>query len=183
MARRRRRAPASGPPAARQTVSRAIEGQSQSPRTVVSHLATGNASGAASWPPLAKLPWPVAMLAVLVLVSYLPAMLWAGFVWDDVIFTDSKGVREWSGLWRIWFDPTEAIDMEGHYWPLVYSTFWLEHKLWGLEPAGYHIVNVLLHLANTVLLYRILGKLAVPGALLIAAVFAVHPLHVSRWPG
>ena len=117
-------------------------------------------------------------LGALIGVSYLPAMLWGGFVWDDRVFTDAEPVREVSGLWRIWFSPN-AIENEGHYWPLVYSTFWLEHKLWGFAPTGYHVVNVLLHLANTLLLWRILRRLAVPGAWLVAAVFAVHPLHVE----
>ena len=116
-------------------------------------------------------------LAALAVGCYLPALS-AGFVWDDEAFTDDAVVREWSGLWRIWFSP-RAIENEGHYWPLVYTSFWLEHKLWGFAPAGYHAVNVLLHAANTLLVRRLAGRLAVPGAWLVAAVFAVHPLHVE----
>ena len=117
-------------------------------------------------------------LGLLVVVSYLPAMLWGGFVWDDNICIKVDPVRDVSGLWQIWFSPS-AIDGEGHYWPLGYTTFWLEHKLWGFDPTGYHIVNVLLHLANTLLLWHLLRRLTVPGAWVVAAVFAVHPLHVE----
>ena len=121
---------------------------------------------------------PILVLGVLVIVCYLPAMLWGGFVWDDSILIDAKPVQDVSGLWQIWFSPS-AIEGEGHYWPLVYTTFWLEHKLWGFDPTGYHIVNVLLHLANTLLVWHLLRRLSVPGAWVVAAVFAVHPLHVE----
>ena len=123
---------------------------------------------------------PILALGLLVVVSYLPAMLWGGFVWDDKIFVNADPIREVSGLWHIWFSPSDiSIEGEGHYWPLVYTTFWLEHKLWGFAPTGYHIVNVLLHLANTLLVWHLLRRLAVPGAWVVAAVFAVHPLHVE----
>ena len=118
------------------------------------------------------------VLGLMMFVSYLPAMLWGGFILDDRILTNAEPVQEVSGLWQIWFSPS-ALGEEGHYWPLVYTTFWLEHKLWGYAPAGYHIVNVLLHLANTLLLWHLLRRLAVPGAWVVAAVFAVHPLHVE----
>ena len=117
-------------------------------------------------------------LVLLAVVFYLPAMLWGGFVWDDKIITNSEPVREASGLWQIWFSPS-AIEKEAHYWPLVYTMFWLEHKLWGFAPLGYHVVNVLLHLANTLLLWHLMRRLATPGAWMVAAVFAVHPLHVE----
>ena len=117
-------------------------------------------------------------LGLLVVVSYLPAMLWGGFVWDDTTCIKADPVRDVSGLWQIWFSPG-AIEGERHYWPLVYTTFWLEHKLWGFDPTGYHVVNVLLHLANVLLLWHLLRRLAVPSAWMMAAVFAVHPLHVE----
>ena len=128
---------------------------------------------------LAARPWlqPLA-LALLVLVSYLPAMLARDFVWDDVTMIGSRAVREPGGLRLIWFDPGE-IPAEGHYWPLVYTAFRLQHKLWGATAAGFHVVNVLLHLANTLLLWRLLRGEAVAGAWLAAAVFALHPVHVE----
>ena len=117
-------------------------------------------------------------LGLLVLVCYLPAMMWGGFVWDDHLCIVVYPVQEVSGLAQIWFSPG-AIEKEIHYWPLVYTTFWLEHKLWGFDPTGYHIVNVLLHLANTFLVWHLLRRMAVSGAWMVAAVFAVHPLHVE----
>ena len=116
-------------------------------------------------------------ITLLVLVSYFPAFR-AGFVWDDRIFTVGRAVQEWADIWRIWFSPGHVAG-EYHHWPLVYTTFWVEHKLWGFDPVGYHVVNVLLHLANTLILWRILVRLSIPGAWLIAAVFAVHPVHAD----
>ena len=117
-------------------------------------------------------------LGLLVVVSYLPAMLWGGFVWDDNKYiVEAELVRELSGLLELWFLP--ATHAEVHYWPLTYTTFWLEHKLWGFDPTGYHVVNVLLHLANTLLVWHILRRMAMSSAWVVAAVFAVHPLHVE----
>src|SRR5438552_1687564 len=87
-----------------------------------------------------------AVLVALAFISYAPVFR-AGFVWDDVSLTDNSLITEWSGLPAIWFHPSENPGEE-HYWPIVYSSFWLEHKLWGLAPLGYHITNVLLHAAN-----------------------------------
>ena len=119
----------------------------------------------------------VLLLAALVVASYYPALT-SAFIWDDIIFTSAIPVKEWSGLWDIWLRPT-TITMEGHYWPVVYTSFWLEHKLWGFEPAGYHAVNLVLHFLSTLLVWRLMLRLSVPGAWLIAAVFATHPLHVE----
>ncbi len=117
-------------------------------------------------------------LTLLAVVGYLPT-LQAGFVWDDIsILVEAEPVREISGLWHIWFEPT-ALDREAHYWPITYSSFWLEHKLWGFAPAGYHATNIVLHLLNSLLFLMLLRRFALPGAWLAAAIFAVHPVHVE----
>ena len=117
-------------------------------------------------------PWAGAALLVLVTVLvYVPAMR-GGFIWDDAgLLTDNPAVKTIDGLYSIWFG-NWAVD----YIPLTLSSFWLEWHLWGLHPAGYHIVNVLLHAANALLLWRVLKCLGLPGSWLAALLFAVHPV-------
>ena len=55
----------------------------------------------------------------------------------------------------------------------------MEHKLWGDAVLGYHLVNILLHAAAAVMVALVLRRLAVPGAYLAAAIFALHPVQVE----
>ena len=108
------------------------------------------------------------------IVAYIPAFK-AGFIWDDDDYvTNNKLVQKPSGLAEIWIPRRTP-----QYYPLVFGTFWIEHQLWGLEPAGYHVVNVVLHALGAVLLWRILRMLDVPAAWLAGAIFALHPVHVE----
>jgi tetratricopeptide (TPR) repeat protein len=113
-------------------------------------------------------------LPVAVLAAYWPALM-GGFVWDDDGHVTRPDLRTLHGLGRIWFEPGATQQ----YYPVLHSAFWVEHRLWGDSPFGYHLVNVLLHLTACLLLYRVLRRLAVPGALLAASVFALHPVCVE----
>jgi tetratricopeptide (TPR) repeat protein len=115
------------------------------------------------------------LLVVAVVFAYQPA--WhAGFIWDDDLYvTQNRLLTAPDGLKRIWF----SLDSPSQYFPLTYTTFWLERMLWGLNPAGYHWVNILLHAVNTLLLWRLLKRLGVPGAWLAAGIFALHPVQVE----
>ncbi len=115
------------------------------------------------------------LLVLLVAITYLPVIR-NGYIWDDDAYvTQNLQLRSATGLWNIWFVPFSLPQ----YYPLVHSTFWVEYHLWGLAPLGYHVVNVLLHAMSVLLFWRLLVKLALPGAWLAAAVFAVHPVHVE----
>lgn len=118
---------------------------------------------------------PGLLLIGAVLLAYM--RVWhAGFIWDDDIYvTQNRLLTAPDGLWRIWF----TFDSPSQYFPLTYTTFRLEHALWGFAPMGYHLVNLLLHGVNAVLLWRLLARLQIPGAWLAAAIFALHPVQVE----
>jgi len=98
------------------------------------------------------------------------------FLWDDDSnILESRPLRSLSGLAQIWFQPMATQQ----YYPLTHSSFWLDYHLWGLNPMPYHLENVLLHSLGAVLLWLVLRRLAVPGAWLGAALFALHPVCVE----
>lgn len=116
-----------------------------------------------------------ALLIGLVLLAYWPALS-GRFLWDDDAYVTSNPLLSSPDGWqRIWF----SAHRQSQFFPMVFTTLRLEYGLWGLNPLGYHLVNVLLHSANALLLWILLRKLAVPGAWIAAALFAFHPVQVE----
>jgi protein O-mannosyl-transferase len=114
------------------------------------------------------------ILAVITMLAYQPAWQ-GGFVWDDEPNIASPELRSLDGLRRIWFQPRATQQ----YQPLHYSSSWLQQRLMGNSPTGYHLVNLLLHIGCVVLVLKILRFLRVPGAELAAIIFALHPVNVE----
>jgi Tfp pilus assembly protein PilF len=115
------------------------------------------------------------LLVAALVIAYLPAIR-GGFIWDDDDFvTKNATLRDLHGLYRIWFQIGATLQ----YYPLVYSTFWIENHVWGLNPVYFHVANVLLHGLGSFLLWRVLSELEIRGARLTALVFAFHPVCVE----
>lgn len=117
--------------------------------------------------------WAAGVLA-LSFAAYSPALR-GQWLWDDGDYiVENPHLTQAGGLRRIW-----TVGQTHQYYPVTYTTFWLERRLWGLEPTGYHVLNVALHLLNALLAGMILARLGLPGAWLAAALFALHPVHVE----
>ncbi|HTQ38975.1 MAG TPA: glycosyltransferase family 39 protein, partial [Pirellulales bacterium] len=126
-------------------------------------------AGIARW----QIPLGVALITALTYAVYWPALS-GGFILDDELLTQSKLIKAPDGLYRFWFT-TEPTD----YWPVTSSAFWLEWRLWGDKPTGYHVTNLLLHMVDVLLIWLVLRRLAIHGAFLAALIFAVHPVNVE----
>ena len=90
--------------------------------------------------PASRLSWQLALVGLAAVLVYLPALR-GGFIWNDPDYVTRGELQSLPGLWRIW---TEVGATE-QYYPLLHTFFWLQHRLWGDAPFGYHLVNVLLH--------------------------------------
>ena len=121
---------------------------------------------------------PVGLAIIIVagsLAAYIPAIR-GEFIWDDDKYVSENPLLSApDGLWRIWF----SKDVPSQYFPMVYTTFRLEYALWGLQPSGYHLTNIILHIINALLLWYLLWRLNIRGAWLASAIFALHPVHTE----
>ena len=78
------------------------------------------------------------------------------------------------------FSP-QLAKLSGHWHPLTWLSWMLDHELFGLNPQGYHLINLLFHVVNTLLLFLVLRRMTKslwPSAF-VACLFALHPLHVE----
>jgi len=114
-----------------------------------------------------------ALIVVACFVAFAPALR-GDFVWDDDTHLIDNPVLAEHGLARAW-----ASTELPNYWPITWTSYWVEYQLWGLDPLGYHVVNVAIHAAAALLVWAILLQLRVPYPWLAALVFAVHPVNVE----
>jgi protein O-mannosyl-transferase len=119
-----------------------------------------------------------AACAALTLLFFLPTVRFPFLDWDDkanlLLNQDFRGFSPANLRWMF------TTHYRGPYQPLSWLSLALDHQLWGLEPAGYHLVNAALHAASAALAYLVarafLGR---PAAAFAALFFSLHPLRVE----
>jgi len=116
-----------------------------------------------------------AVIVGLTLWVFWPAMH-GDWLWDDDTMILKNGIlHDPDGLRQIWFNPLSLFD----YFPLTISVEWLEWQIWQGNTFGYHLVTVILHIINALLMWRLLHKLGLRLAWAGGLLFAVHPVVVE----
>jgi hypothetical protein len=120
------------------------------------------------------------LIALLAGATFAPTLR-NGFLplgFDDGLILDTVAIRalNWTNLRSLFTELNQA-----HYVPLTLLSFAIDYQLWGLDPFGYHLTNVLLQAVTGMLVYVVLYRLlgAAPLALLAALIFTVHPVQLE----
>ena len=130
-------------------------------------------------------PWALILVLILAATAYVDS-LGNQFIWDDVLMVvQSPKLRDLRNLpefLRADFTTLTSGAIEGHYYrPTLAMSLALDATLWKLNPAGFHLTNILLHVAVTFLVCRLALAMGATRdvAVLAALLFGVHPVHVE----
>ena len=130
--------------------------------------------------PLLILKEKLFLLQGLVIVAATLWIFWPAlhgeWLWDDdILVKNNPIVHDPAGLSKIWFEPMYLMD----FFPLKVSVEWLEWQLWQNNVLGYHLLNIILHIISSLLIWRLLSKLGLRLAWLGGLIFAIHPVTVE----
>ncbi len=131
-----------------------------------------------------KLSSPIVLSAVLTVATVLvyANSINNGFVWDDSsIILNNPANKDMSALTGLFLAPdtTYSDEQTPYYRPLNRLTYMLDYQLYGLNPLGYHMENLILHVVVVLLLFMLVNKLFLNSAVafIAAFIFALHPIN------
>jgi protein O-mannosyl-transferase len=124
-------------------------------------------------------------LAILTVIAFWP-LKDCGFIsMDDPVYVSENAHVQsglnWDNLGKALSFSSELVEKSSNWHPLTWLSLMLDYQIFGLNPQGFHLVNLLFHVMNTLLLFLILRRMTKslwPSAF-VAALFAIHPLHVE----
>jgi len=94
---------------------------------------------------------------------------------DDLYLTKNPLLRDFAGLWKLWFEPGSFIE----YYPIEETVQWVQWQLWHADSFGYHVSNIILHLLGGLLVWKLLAKFGLRLAWLGGLLFVIHPAMVE----
>jgi protein O-mannosyl-transferase len=121
-----------------------------------------------------RIPAGIALVIAATFIAFFPSSNGGFILDDDHYLTENQIIKATDGPYRFWCT-SEPPD----YWPIGNTMLWIEWRLWDINPIGYHVANLILHVTEVLLIWIILRKLSIPGAFLMAMIFAVHPVNVE----
>ncbi len=135
------------------------------------------------------------LILMLVLVTanllvYLPAIE-GKFLWDDDdLIVNNMVLRDKNFLSNVFFSPFDTVVKQEQtgasrtqfYRPITSLSYWLDLQAWGLNPAGFHLTNLVLHMLNTLLLFFLVRPLLKNdiAAFFSAFLFGLYPMHFEN---
>jgi Tfp pilus assembly protein PilF len=118
-------------------------------------------------------------LAVVVALAFLPGLDGEFLAWDDPKYvTRNSHIQSFSWQTVVW--AFTSFDV-GNWHPLTWLSLALDHRIYGLEPFGYHMTSLIIHVLNSILVFLVLYRLTGRPwrSLAVAVLFALHPLRVE----
>lgn len=124
----------------------------------------------------------ITILALIGITIYSGA-LEGQFIWDDWgLVRDNKYIRSWSNLGKIFSEDmgSGGFLQYNFYRPLQIFSYLIDYSVWGVNPAGYHFVNIVWNILVCIALYFLVGRLFNKGiAFLCSILFIMHPVHTQ----
>jgi protein O-mannosyl-transferase len=122
------------------------------------------------------------LLISVVVIAVFANILNHGFVWDDLsVIAHNRVIESLGNIPKFFLLEDVADGSTGYYRPITYASFALDHAIWGSNPVGYNITNLLLHVLVALLFYRVVATLFRKDnlALIAALIFSLHPITVE----
>ena len=123
-----------------------------------------------------------ALVVMLVFIIYLPTLSFEFTNWDDPNYVQNNQAIQtpgWSGLKQVL---TQSIPAHhGDYIPVTMLSYWVDYQFWGLQPIGYHLTNLLLHVVSAGLIFLLLKRLTMRPveSMMVTFLFALHPMNTE----